>query len=134
LRYDGRNPGGEYEFIVCPNWQGDGGFGAPKTEVKKDEWHYLTGIVEKNKNMYLYLDGVQVIEGPFSGPISSIGPETDIGHASDGGFVGAIDEVAIYDRALTENEVIQNFKSTRFFAVDAYDKLATTWGNIKKAI
>jgi len=134
LRFDGRNGGQEFEFIVCPNWQGDGGFGAPLKEMPSGEWHYLTGIVAKKNppNMYLYLDGEKITEGTFSGPMVGNGPETDIGHASDGGFIGAIDEVAIYNRALSEDEVKQNFQSLRFFAVNANYKLAICWGDIKK--
>jgi hypothetical protein len=43
LRYDGRNAGAEFEFVVCPNWQGDAGFGIPKTAA--GEWHYITVVV-----------------------------------------------------------------------------------------
>lgn len=131
LRFDGRNPGQEFELIVCPNWQGDGGFGAPLKEIAKDEWHYITATVDK-KNMTLYLDGEQINQGPYAGPMVGNGPETDIGHASDGGFIGAIDEVAIYDRAITEAEVKQNSQSNRFFAVNANEKLAICWGEIKE--
>ncbi|MFQ6044565.1 MAG: LamG-like jellyroll fold domain-containing protein, partial [Candidatus Poribacteria bacterium] len=53
LRYDGRNGGQEMEFIVCPGWQGDGGFGAPV--FKEGEWHYLTGVVD-SKKLLLYVD------------------------------------------------------------------------------
>jgi hypothetical protein len=134
LRYDGRNAGAEYEFIVCPNWQGDGGFGVPKKSIPKDTWHYITMLVSKGKapNMFLYLDGEKVVEGTFACPITSTGPETDIGKAADGAFVGTIDEIAIYNRALDENEIKQNAQSNRFFAVGANGKLAICWGEIKE--
>ena len=128
LRFDGRNGGAEMEFIVCPGWQGDGGFGVPNFE--EGEWHYLTGIVD-DKKMLLYVDGELEKEQAFSGPISSVGPETEIGHAGDGGFIGLIDEVAIYEKALSEDEVKQNFESKMFSAVDSRNKLATYWGKIK---
>jgi hypothetical protein len=128
LRYDGRNPGQEIELIVCPNWQGDGGFGA-KT-LKEGEWHYLTGVVDDTKLVF-YLDGDFVQEAVFSGPITSNGPETEIGHAGDGGFVGIIDEVGIYEKALSEKEVKQNYQSTGFTAVNPNNKLATCWGKVK---
>jgi hypothetical protein len=128
LRYDGRNPLNEMEFIVCPDWQGDGGFGAPRFEV--GEWHHLTGVVNVNK-LLLYLDGELVNETTFAGPISSGGSETEIGWANDGGFIGLIDEVLIYERALSEEEVKQNFEA-KGFAVDSYGKLAICWGEIKK--
>jgi hypothetical protein len=129
LRYDGRNPGQEIEFIVCPNWQGDAGFGAAKVEPK--EWHYITGVVDEN-TMRIYLDGELISEQPFAGPITSNGSETDIGIASDGSFIGIIDEVAIYNRALSDEEVMQNFESKVFFSVDYREKLAICWGDIKQ--
>jgi hypothetical protein len=131
LRFDGRNPGNEFELIACPGWQGDGGFGSPKLAV--GEWHYLTGVIDVDK-MLLYVDGELVIEDAFAGPMSSNGPETEIGHAGDGGFVGAIDEVAIYDRALSAGEIKQNFAAEGFgiaTSVSDMGKLTATWGEIK---
>jgi len=130
LRYDGRNAGQEFEFIVCPNWQGDGGFGAPK--IATGEWHYITAIVAVDKRQ-LYLDGALVIEDVYAGPMVSNGPETDIGHASDGGFVGTIDEIVMYNKALTADQVKQNFQSAGLVisSVSLQGKLATAWGQIK---
>lgn len=128
LRYDGRNPGAEIEFIVCPNWQGDGGFGVPK--MKKGEWHHLAAIVDQT-NVYIYLDGEEAMKGAFAGPMNPISSETEIGHASDGGFMGIIDEVAIYNRALDANEIKINFKA-KGIAVESNGKLAVCWGRLKK--
>ena len=128
LRYDGRNGGQEMEFIVCPGWQGDGGFGAPVFKV--GEWHYLTGVVDKS-SLLLYVDGELVKEMPFAGPITSIGSETEIGKAGDGGFIGLIDEVAIYDRALSAEEVKQNLEAEGLAVVDSDGKVATTWAEVK---
>lgn len=131
LRYDGRNPGAEMEFIVCPNWQGDAGFGAPK--FKKGEWHFLTVVVNTNK-MLMYVDGTLTKEGDYAGPMASVGPETDIGKAADGGFVGLIDEVAIYNRALPATEIKQNFQAKGLPIADSVSsnsKLAICWGEVK---
>jgi len=129
LGYDGRNAGQEIEFIVCPNWQGDAGFGAPK--LTPGEWHYVTAVVARDK-MQVYLDGELVKEGPYTGPIKSDGPETDIAHATDGGFIGTIDEVAIYNKALTSDQVKQNFQAKGpLTSVSIQGKLATAWGQIK---
>ena len=108
LRYDGRNAGQEMEFIVQPGWQGDGGFGSPRFGA--GEWHHLGAVVD-NDRLLLYLDGVLEKEMAYAGPMASGGSETEIGHAGDGGFIGLIDEVAIYDRALSAEEVEQNFES-----------------------
>ena len=58
--------------------------------------------------------------------------EHEIGNASDGGFVGLIDEVVIYNRALSANEVKQLF-AAEGLPVQPEGKLATRWGQIKKA-
>ncbi|MCH7567244.1 MAG: discoidin domain-containing protein, partial [Nitrospirae bacterium] len=108
LRYDGRNAGQEMEFIVQPGWQGDGGFGA--LGFAAGQWHHLAGVVG-NDRLLLYLDGALEKEMAYAGPMAGGGTETEIGHATDGGFIGLIDEVAIYDRALSAEEVEQNFEA-----------------------
>jgi hypothetical protein len=130
LRFDGRNGGQEMEYIVCPGWQGDGGFGVPT--FPKGEWHYLAGVVDDDEQL-LYVDGKLEVEAAYSGPMASNGPETEIGHAGDGGFIGIIDEVGIYGKALSEDEIRQNYESKTFAAVNQLNKLATCWGEIKVA-
>ncbi|MDE0315305.1 MAG: LamG domain-containing protein [Candidatus Poribacteria bacterium] len=46
-------------------------------------------------------------------------------------FKGAIDEVRIYNRTLTETEVIQNFESRIGYSVEPNNKLPITWGFLK---
>ncbi len=127
LRFDGRNAGQEMEFIVQPGWQGDGGFGAPQFD--KGKWHHIVGVVA-DKEMFLYIDGKLEKEQNYNGPMSTGGSETEIGHAGDGGFVGIIDEVLIYNKALSANEVKQVFEA-KGLPVQPQGKLATHWGQIK---
>lgn len=129
LRFDGRNAGQEMEFIVQPGWQGDGGFGA--AAFNKGEWHHLVGVVN-NKDMLLYVDGELETEQNYNGPMATTGSETEIGHAGDGGFVGIIDEVMIYSKALTADEVKQIFEAEGL-PVEPRGKLATRWGQLKAA-
>ena len=130
LRFDGRNAGQEMEFIVQPGWQGDGGFGAPK--FAKGTWHHLVGVVADDE-MFLYVDGVLEKEMTYNGPMATGGSETEIGHAGDGGFVGIIDEVLIYNRAISADEVEQIFESKDLLSVQPQGKLTTRWGQIKSA-
>ena len=55
------------------------------------------------------------------------GSETEIGKAGDGGFVGIIDEVMIYSKALSADEVAQIFEAEGL-PVHPQGKLATTLG------
>ena len=59
-----------------------------------------------------------------------IGASVRIGEATRRYFEGLIDEVGIYNRVLTENEIAKNFNS-QGLAVHSQEKLTTTWGNIK---
>ena len=127
LRFDGRNAGQEMEFIVTPGWQGDGGFGAAAFE--KGTWHHIVGIVNQ-KEMQLYVDGKLEKEMDYNGPMTTDGSETEIGKASDGGFVGIIDEVMIYSKALSAAEVEQIFEAEGL-PVEPMGKLATRWAAIK---
>jgi hypothetical protein len=131
LRFDGRNAGQELEFIVdapVNAWVGDGGFGAAITPV--GEWHHLVGTFAE-KEMVLYLDGKEIKRGPSGGAaIGSNRSETEIGHAQDGGWIGLIDEVLIYNRELTAKEVAVTFDA-KGLPVDSIGKLATTWSSLK---
>ncbi len=129
LRFDGRNGGAEMEFIATPGWQGDGGFGA--AAFPAGQWNHLVGIIDKNKR-FLYVNGKLEKEADYNGPMASNGSETEIGNASDGGFIGIIDEVVIYNRALSANEVKQLF-AAEGLPVQPQGKLATRWGQIKSS-
>ncbi|MEO2005860.1 MAG: LamG domain-containing protein [Candidatus Poribacteria bacterium] len=130
LRYDAREVGTEYEFIVnTGSWQGDGAFGAP--QFPAGEWHHLAGVLDAG-TMAIYLDGALLMELPDAGALSSEGSELDIGHAGDGGFVGLIDEVGVYNRALSADEVATNFSVGGLVAVEPAGKLATRWASIKQ--
>lgn len=130
IRFDARNPGAELEFIInVGGWQGDGGFGIPV--YPKGEWHHIVGIVDGNKK-YIYGDGKLLKEDNFNGPMQAESTKHEIGKANDGGFVGLIDEVVIYNRALSANEV-QILYRAEGLPVEPGGKLATRWGNIKKS-
>ena len=131
FRFDGRNAGGaEIEFITCPGWQGDGGFGAPK--FASNEWYYITGVID-NQKQFLYVDGKLVKEADYNGPMKSNSSETEIGKAQDGGFIGLIDEVTIYNRALSADKIQINLKAKGLVA-DPKGKLSTSWPLLKAGL
>lgn len=108
------------------------------------KWHHIVFAIEDagESKVSIYMDGEPqaVIEGavkkldtfiPFVEPVY-------IGAANNRGkverhFPGIIDEVRIYDRPLTEGEVIRNFESTIGLAVHAAEKLSVVWGTLKAA-
>ncbi|MDE0018803.1 MAG: LamG domain-containing protein [Candidatus Poribacteria bacterium] len=119
--------------------------------ISDGEWHHLVytnKTVDENGSEWreraLFIDGTlnQILEflplppkrqyeyEPFSEPVY-LGAGNNQGKA-EGFFNGSIDEVRIYDRTLTEAEIIRNYQSTTGLAVDRTDKLPTVWGALKK--
>ena len=68
-------------------------------------------------------------------PVKPITADVLVGKTHEGNreFLGLIDEVRIWNRALDEDEVIEQMESGYFeiFAVDPRQKLTTTWGHLK---
>lgn len=95
------------------------------------EWHHAAMTFDEG-NVVLYLDGEADGDGKTTSPLVGNKLSLKIGADSNGQnlFMGIIDEVRVYNRALKENEIKQNMKS-QSLAVDKLGKLATVWGNIK---
>ena len=106
----------------------------PKTENEK--WHHVVGTYD-GTFAKVYLDGELFFE---SSPINRDFPEVNdqalrIGCAKDRPQYafdnGAIDEVALWSRSLTQTEIRTVMKGN-MLAVSPRDKTATTWGDIKR--
>ncbi len=106
------------------------------------KWHHIVfGIVDPgNSEVSIYMDGEpqEIIEGdvkkldtfiPFVEPVY-IGAANNRGNV-ERHFPGVIDEVRIYDRPLTADEVTRNFKSKIGLSVHAAEKLPLVWGTLK---
>jgi hypothetical protein len=98
-----------------------------------DSWHHVA-ITYDGSSGKLYLDGVKHVDAPVSGEITQTDEPLHIGDGNNQRhFNGIIDEVRIYNRGLSEAEVLQNFNvNNNLLAVEAAAKLTITWGSIKK--
>ena len=102
-----------------------------------NEWHHVVGTYD-GEEMKIYIDGkLEGTSGVQSGPINypdrvffSIGAYKD--DNEDFVHKGMLDEVRLYDRALSEKEVSNNLKAEGL-AVESAGKLSLTWGQIKAA-
>ena len=106
------------------------------------KWHHIVFSIvdasESEVSIYMDSEPQEVIEGdvkkletfiPFVEPVY-------IGAANNRGkveryFPGIIDEVRIYDRPLTDDEVRRNFESKIGLSVEADEKLSIVWGTLK---
>ncbi|MBK9015728.1 MAG: T9SS type A sorting domain-containing protein [Saprospiraceae bacterium] len=89
-------------------------------ELILNNWWYVT-MVHDGVNDIIYLDGVEVNNLPAEGTLNSTSFPLGMGNNPiDGGqyFTGALDEVKIYNRALTPDEVGLLFSAGSITGVD----------------
>lgn len=104
----------------------------------KNEWTHLA-VTFDSKNQRGYVNGVKAeksgnVDMPWAGPLRHVNSPLKIGaYSASFLFTGMLDDIAIYNRALSEEEVLDVMKNghAKGFMVDHLDKLAGTWGNIK---
>lgn len=112
-----------------------------KTTVK-DEWHYWAGVYD-GKELKVYSNGKKDGSIQLAGEISGTGD----GHSNfivfgkdyhtsvnnDRWNAVIIDELRIYNRGLTDDEIARNFAvDTNKLAVAHVEKLTTTWAYVKE--
>ena len=100
---------------------------------KTGEWYYLTGTYDGDVATF-YINGEEIArDGGTSGDVADF-DGVFICQDIVGGrnFEGAVDEVLIYNRALTPDEVLANYNSNVGMAAtsDSYN-LGMTWSQIK---
>ena len=132
-----------------------------RAEVTDNKWHHVVGTY-KEPMLYVYVDGALVGEqeneavnnpllpggkeipkptfarsrgkpGPFMIGAQHIGRQVGTQRPSYG-VDGLLDEVGLFNHALTPEEIklISRQGLAQFLAVDPRQKLATTWGEIKR--
>ncbi len=97
------------------------------------EWHHIAGTYD-GKIFKAYIDGELAKEWEYAGKMPENTAPVTIGKRSKADecfFNGIIDEVAIFNRALSAEEIEEAMKGIPS-AVEPEGKLATFWGNIKR--
>lgn len=104
-----------------------------RMNAEANKWYHIIYTTNPADNeLKLYVDGELVAEGVAGAQPENM-DERRIGSEHNGRFLnGMIDNVRIYDRVLTEDEVMQNFEAkSDNLPVEPADKLSTTWGALK---
>ena len=110
----------------------------PNLGLKPKNWYHVVGTFDGEK-IQIYLDGK--LEGekdvPKNSPVMvwndnniEIGGRPDT-NAGANLYKGLLDELAVYDRALTAKEVETVMNARDILTVDIAGKLTTTWGALK---
>ena len=104
-------------------------------KMGKKKWHHAVGSYD-GETMKIYIDGKVIAEEQkkfdFFGDNEAdvrIGCAKAVPHLT---FTdGSIDEAAVWQRALSDNEIKQAMTGN-FLAVSPKDKVATTWADVKR--
>ena len=106
--------------------------------MKNKKWHHIVGVCER-RGVKIYLDGeiiLQLVDKFDNLNFKGINEEDlrigCVKNKPQYAFEdGSIDEVAIWSRALSEDEIKGAMRGP-LLSVSPKDKVATTWGNIKR--
>jgi hypothetical protein len=108
----------------------------PDAGVDNDVWYHAAGTWEEGEHR-VYLNGKLVFEDKENEalPLKDVDNDLRIGGTFAGfrNFQGTIDEVRIWNRALSVNEIKDNMKLGfgQILSVSPAGQLTTTWGQIK---
>jgi len=113
-------------------WVGAEGEITGTTDINDNNWHYIVGL-RSGSDCFVYTDGKQEGKGTNAESVDTANNIIFGKHPLKGEsfFAGAIDEVCIYNRALTEDEILGNFGSEGE-AISNLGKLSSTWGALRK--
>lgn len=107
-----------------------------------NDWYHLVGVYDKDKpESRLYVNSENVANKAGSVGLKANAANSDFEIGANYGrlgradwFHGIIDEVGIYDRALSAKEVTKNYSALKgLMKVDSAGKLSLTWGQIKSS-
>lgn len=108
----------------------------PDAGVNNDVWYHAAGTWEEGEHR-VYLNGKLVFEdkGNEALPLKDVDNDLRIGGSFAGlrNFQGIIDEVRIWNRVLSINEISDNMKLNfgQLLGVSPDGMLTTTWGQLK---
>ena len=117
---------GEWHHLVYIN-------GMPYVDENGHEWRGKAIFIDGKQNLFIRRSvGMPDNFMPFTEPVY-LGAGNNRGVA-ERFYNGIIDEVRIYDRPLTADEVTRNFESKVGWSVEATEKLPVVWGALKTAL
>ncbi|MBD3182286.1 hypothetical protein GF312_08340 [Candidatus Poribacteria bacterium] len=118
------------QFFDLPPACGDAGIRGPG--IADNEWHHLAGTWD-GTTINLYIDGELVKSGGCAGELKESNESLHIGSRLGGEryLTGTVDEVRIYNRSLSQDEIKKDMVSFGPSPVSPMESLTTCWGAIK---
>jgi len=102
-------------------------------EPLTEDWTHIAATYDIDKEVKLYFNGEEAGAGAKPGVVAQIDGSIMVGarHPGSEFFTGIIDEVALYNRILSLDEIKRDMEGVGEAAVSPSGKLASTWGRIK---
>jgi hypothetical protein len=107
------------------------------TPINDGQWHHVCGTWDGD-TARIYVDGMEEASMPYGGPIDRSNVPVKIGLRGSGEGVdriykGIIDEVAIFNTGLSEEDIqnVMNNGLEQFTPVYPLGNMTTTWGQLK---
>jgi len=122
----------------CVSIKGERAKYAGRPVLKMNQWHHVAGTSD-GQQVKLYIDGEFIGSSGSAAPINKVNDEPltiGCGYANNSRasfFSGDIDEVAIFNKALSQEEIkgLMSGLEQLVLAVEPGSKLTTVWGEIK---
>lgn len=123
------NGGTILQFFDLPEPCNDDNIGP---SIQDGKWHFLAGTWDGD-DIRLYINGELETEMPCKGELKPNNDPLFIGARGGSGrfLTGALDEIKMYNYALTKEELLKDMEAPVTLHVDAQDKLATVWARLK---
>jgi hypothetical protein len=122
------------QFNDLPVACADANSGHLGPNLKDDQWHHIAGTWD-GKVISVYTDAeLSVSVDCAGGPLQTNNKSVYIGarNGNDRLLKGVVDEVRIYNRALSEAEIKTDMETLGGLSVSSSGKLAVSWGKVKQ--
>ena len=116
------NPGNQGTHCVGPDGEDD--------TFEENEWYHIAGVKEGAK-LTFYVNGKDVAEPGVPKEHAQGAEKLYIGKTGYNAAKFYLDDLYVYDRAVDADEV-EDIMDGKLLPVEPADKLATTWGQVKK--
>ncbi len=115
------NPGNQGTHCTGPGGEGD--------EFDTGKWYHLAGV-KQDAQLKFYIDGEEIEEQGVPKDHAQGEESLYIGKTGYGSAIFYLDDLYVYDRALSADEVVEVMEGN-LLPVEPKNKLAATWGQLK---
>ena len=111
-----KNPSGDYPYLEM--WVASGKSAQSHADIRYNTWQHCVGVYDGTNNILTYIDGQSRTNATTAGPSTTTDDSSvlRIGRESatdKNALHGKMTSVKIYNRALSDKEIFQNYNAQR---------------------